>query len=256
MQEKILNPQPTTSKIEKQDYGLKDSPLDMVAFQLDQQVYCLPIHIIHQIIDMVAITHLPEANDSIEGIFNFHGNTVPVIDLRKFLNLPKIPVHLHTPIMLVAFSGQTIGLIVDKVLNVVSYPRHAILPPGSLLPEDLGKISILDGLIQNSEGFMMLLNLEQLFSAQRQQDLAETLDHLSIRSQAFSEDQRPINPASASSLGMGSAQDKPEGKRGKGDDEIPQKRNQKQHTKPADHTTARQGSSHENNTAIPREEMA
>jgi purine-binding chemotaxis protein CheW len=251
-----LNPQPTTSQIEKQDYGLKDGPLDMVAFQLDQQVYCLPINIIYQIIDMVAFTHLPEANDSIEGIFNYHGTTVPVIDLRKFLNLPKIPMHLHTPIMLVAFSGQTIGLIVDKVLNVVSYPQHAILPPGSLLPEDLGKISILDGLIQNTEGFMMLLNLEHLFSSQRQQDLAETLDHLSTHPQELSENQRPINPAETSSPEMGSAQDKPEGKRGAGDDETPQKHNQKLRTKPADQPTARQGSSHENNTAVLREEMA
>jgi purine-binding chemotaxis protein CheW len=178
MQETKLKTQISTASVDNPHFGLLNRQMDMVAFHIDKQIYTLPIEIIHQVIDMVAITPIPEKNDSIKGIFNFHGTTIPVVNLRNFLNLTEIPVQLHSPMILVSFSGQIIGLIVDKVIGVVSYPMEAILSPEDLLPADLGKIQILDGVIQSPEGFFMLLNLENLFALQSQQDLTETLDKL------------------------------------------------------------------------------
>jgi len=256
MQEIKLNSQLKPSLIEKQDNGLKESQLDMVTFQLDRQVYTLPISIISQVIDLVAITPIPEGNDAIEGIFNYHGTTVPVVDLRHYLNLTKIPIHLHTPIILIAFSGQIIGLIVDKVIDVVSYPRQAILPPEDLLPENLGKIPILDGVIQSPEGFLMLLNLEQLFSLQQKQGITEALDNLTKRPQRFSKNQKSTNPTNISSPEITPAQDKQEDANRVENHEVPHKRSQKQRRKTDSHAPARLVSSHKSNTSITQEGMA
>jgi purine-binding chemotaxis protein CheW len=156
--------------------GPQNGTLNVVAFQLDRQVYTLPIKIIRQIMDMVYLTRLPEVSESIEGIFNYHGTTVPVVDLRRYLSLPKLPIQLHTPIMLVTFRDQLIGLIVDKVIGVISQSQSSIFLRKELLPDNFGEISILDGVIQNSHDYMLMLNLEQLFTSQRKIDLIQAID--------------------------------------------------------------------------------
>jgi purine-binding chemotaxis protein CheW len=179
----ILNPRLATSPLEQPNHSIQEILLDMVTFRLGRQAYALPIDIIYQIIDMVTITRLPQADASIEGIINYHGTAVPVVDLRRFLRLPKIPVHLHTPIILVAFSGQMVGLIVDTVLGVLSCPQRSLLRARDLLPEDLGDISILDGVIQSSDSFFLLMNLEHLLPAQLELKLAEALNNLNLSPQ-------------------------------------------------------------------------
>jgi purine-binding chemotaxis protein CheW len=177
-----LNLEREASPLLKENIQTGEFLVNLLAFQLDRHIYTLPIDIISQIIDMVSITHLPEVSDSIEGIFNYHGRTVPVVNLRRYLNLPKLSIHLHTPIILVWFSGYIIGLIVDRVIGVMSHPQNSIFLPKDLLPDDLVKISILDGVVQTSENYMLMLNLENLFTSQRKQALVETLDRLATPS--------------------------------------------------------------------------
>lgn len=182
----------------KQNNQTNEFLINLLAFQLDHHRYTLPIELIDQIIDMVAITHLPEVNDFLEGIFNYHGTMVPVLNLRRFLSLPKLPIHLHTPIILVRYSGHILGLIVDKVIGVTVHPQSSIFLPKDLLPDDLVNISFLDGVIQTPESFMLMLNLEQFLSPQRKQYLTEVLDHLVIPSPATTERQIITKP----SIGM------------------------------------------------------
>jgi len=149
---------------------------DMVTFRLDQQIYALPITSISKIIDMVAITPIPQVNHAIEGIINVHGDTVPIINLRRHLNLPEAPFKLHTHIILAQNNGRTFGLIVDQVMDVLSLPAGQIAAPDQILPKGLGKAPLLQGLVHTSEGTVLLLNLEQMFKPQQAQALAHAME--------------------------------------------------------------------------------
>jgi len=147
--------------------------LHLVTFRLDRQVYALPIEPIQQIIEMVTITPVPQVRSSVEGVINYHGATVPVVNLREHLGIVKTPMRLHTPIMMVYVSGRLVGLIVDEVLAVLDVPSNKIDRPQDILPEGLGKTSLLGGLFYTGGNSILLLDIEHLFAPQEAIALAE-----------------------------------------------------------------------------------
>ena len=55
----------------------------LVTFRLGQQKYALPIEPIERIVEMVAVTPIPQVDHSVEGVINYHGKTVPAVNLRR-----------------------------------------------------------------------------------------------------------------------------------------------------------------------------
>jgi len=120
---------------------------DLVIFRLDRQTYALPITSIVQIIEMVTITPIPQiGNTAVEGVINVHGAAVPVVNLRRHFGLPEAALGLYTPIILAQIGEQTVGLIVDRVLDVLSLPAERVTRIVDILPEGLGQVPVLRGL--------------------------------------------------------------------------------------------------------------
>jgi len=69
---------------------------------------------------MVAIAPLPYAPDALVGAINLRGRVIPVVSLRARLGLPPREATLTDRIIAVDVGGQTIGLLVDSVLDVLT----------------------------------------------------------------------------------------------------------------------------------------
>ena len=163
----------------------------LVTFRLDGQTYALPIEPIVQIIEMVTITPIPQVNHAIEGVINVRGQTVPVVNLRFHLGLPKASLQLRTPIILTQRNGSLeahrrepgsalmLGLIVDQVMDVLSVPTRQITRPTDILPDGLGDAPLLHGLVRLPDGMALVLSFEQLFRAHSPRALADALAGLS-----------------------------------------------------------------------------
>ena len=59
----------------------------IVVFTLDEQLYGLPLQAVDKVIHVVEIRHLPKAPEIITGIINIKGKIIPVVDIRKRLEL-------------------------------------------------------------------------------------------------------------------------------------------------------------------------
>jgi len=178
----------------------KDDLYHLVTFRLEPQVYALPIEPIQQIIEMVTITPVPQVRSSVEGVMNFHGTTVPVVNLREHLGMAKTPLKLHTPIMMVNVTGRLVGLIVDEVLAVLDVPSNQIDHPKDILPEGLGKPSLLNGLFYTGGNTVLLLNIDHLFAPQEATALAEAAamlpgeDELAVKSSIEPSPETTVGP--------------------------------------------------------------
>ncbi len=143
-----------------------------VVFRLETQGYAIPVEAILQIIEMVAITPLPQVNPVVKGIINLRGEAVPVLSLRRYLGMAEIPLQLHTPIILVrnvetdatSTSWHKVGLIVDEVTDVISIRTGAITSLPGILPEGLRQTPIVEGLIHTAYETVILLDVAQLFT--------------------------------------------------------------------------------------------
>jgi purine-binding chemotaxis protein CheW len=151
---------------------------NVVAFRLDKQTYALPIEPIVQIIDMVAITSIPQLSQVVEGVINVHGEAVAVVKLRRHFGLSDAPLRLNTPILLIQIGGQTIGLIVDEVTDVLHLSADQVVQLADILPEELGDAPIFRGLAYVSDDAVLMLDHESLFQPDQLQALAQAADML------------------------------------------------------------------------------
>jgi purine-binding chemotaxis protein CheW len=153
---------------------------DWVTFRLGRQIYALPIEPVVRIIEMVAITPLPQVNGVVEGVINLRGKSVPVINLRRLFGLPLEPFRLRTPIILVQIGAQTFGLVVDEVIDVLSLTPGQIATMKEIMPEGVGETLVLYGLVHVQNDTVLLLDLDHMLSPGQMRALAQVVNALPV----------------------------------------------------------------------------
>ncbi|SFD72528.1 chemotaxis protein CheW [Roseivivax sediminis] len=114
---------------------------DVVTFRLGDEVLAVPAAELREVLEPVAITRVPGADDFVSGLLNVRGAVVPLADLRVPLRMPR-PAHRADPRILVLelpLAGQVavVGIVADSVHEVTRLDRgslQAIPPVGTRWP--------------------------------------------------------------------------------------------------------------------------
>jgi len=109
------------------------SEMQLVVFDLATEFYGVDIGDVREIIRMQAITRVPGAPPYVEGIINLRGQVIPVVDLRKRLELTVSEQTADSRIVWVTINEQDVGVIVDAVTEVLRIPVASIEPPSSMV---------------------------------------------------------------------------------------------------------------------------
>lgn len=109
--------------------GQSSYELQLVIFRLAKEEYGLPITKVQEINRMVPITKIPQVPVFMEGIINLRGQIISVIELRKRFQLAAEEQTENTRIIIVEVQGETLGIIVDAVNEVVRLQSSRIEPP-------------------------------------------------------------------------------------------------------------------------------
>ncbi len=107
--------------------------LQLVSFKIGSEEFGVDILKVQEIIRMVEITKVPQAPMFVEGVINLRGRVIPIIDLRKRLNLELKDHDKHTRIVVVDIGSNIMGMIVDSVSEVLRLPSKTIEPPPDLI---------------------------------------------------------------------------------------------------------------------------
>ena len=166
----------------------------LVVFQLNQELYGVNVTQVQSIIPMQEIVTVPNAPLFIEGVVNLRGAIVPVVDLRSRFNLSQLAMveaenngkkgKLKQVIVIIELDDLMVGLIVDKVTEVIRIAEEDIEPPSPLLASvdtaylrGIGKFKKeKEGGAADDEGqLVILLDLNRVFSLDEQQALVQTV---------------------------------------------------------------------------------
>ncbi len=90
-----------------------------LTFFLAGEEYGLEILKVHEIIGMMPITTVPRTPSHIKGVINLRGKVIPVVDLRLKLEMDTKEQTEETCIIVVQSSGLEVGVVVDKVSEVL-----------------------------------------------------------------------------------------------------------------------------------------
>jgi purine-binding chemotaxis protein CheW len=139
-----------------------------LTFKLGDELFAVTVSKVIEILEIPRITKVPRSPDFIRGVINLRGNVLSAIDSRIKFGLPSVDDTINTCIIVmnVELDGQeiTMGLIVDAVKEVIEIDSALV----QNLPE-IGskyKSEFIEGMIKSDDHFIMILNINLVFSSQ------------------------------------------------------------------------------------------
>ena len=133
-----------------------------VTFKSGNEYFGLKIQYVNEIIVFQEITEIPESEDYIKGLINLRGKIIPVIDVRiRFKQEPK-EYNDRTCIIVINVKDTVVGLIVEKVAEVVEIKQEDILASPSIGHEDKSQNKYVYGIGKVGESVKLLLDPDKL----------------------------------------------------------------------------------------------
>ncbi len=136
--------------------------LQLVVFNIGKELYGVGIESVHEIVKVPDITQVPDAPRFLEGVINLRGKIIPVVDLRKRLNLQGKERNKSSRVLITENEGRLIGLLVDAVSEVLKLHPDAIEAP----PEMVSAIGVeyITGVAKVGERLVILLTLQKVLN--------------------------------------------------------------------------------------------
>lgn len=141
--------------------GLESDTLEIIAFRLNGQEFCVMTTTIREIRGWSPSTPLPHSPIEVLGIMNLRGSVIPIIDLSRKLGMPATKPNERSAIVVADVHSTVIGLLVDQVSDILSVRGEQIQP----LPEVAASFDrgFSDGIITHDHGMICFLNLARMF---------------------------------------------------------------------------------------------
>ncbi len=143
--------------------------IQVACFRLMDDLYAVDIMRINEIIRPQKLTILPKAPSFIEGVINLRGNVIPVVDLRKRFDMPPRPASAATRLLISRVAGQSLGLVVDDVTEVITVPVKEIKPPPTVAEGVSAKYLL--GVCLSADVLVMLLDIDRLLTCSEVMEL-------------------------------------------------------------------------------------
>ncbi len=146
-----------------------------LTFNLGQELFASHVANVIKILEMQHITEVPRTPPFMKGVINLRGNVLPVIDARIKFGIPQTEYTQKTCILvlniLIDDENVKVGAIVDAVHDVLEYEPDKILPAPGLGSKF--KSGFIEGVMKVNENFIMILNMNSVFSTEEILDLQE-----------------------------------------------------------------------------------
>ena len=138
--------------------------VQFVSFAIGNDQYGVSIMAVREIKGWSDITHLPEQPDYVRGVLNLRGAIVPIVDLRCRFGeglTETTPLHI---VIIVQIGGRQVGLIGDRVLDIVTIEASQIQKVPRTGASDAA--SFLAGIVTHDDVMIALIDLPNLLSLQ------------------------------------------------------------------------------------------
>jgi purine-binding chemotaxis protein CheW len=100
--------------------------LEVIEFGLAHERYAIEAAYVREVHPLEDLTPLPGTPPFVAGIVNVRGRILPVIDIKKFFDLPEPGITDAHKILLVHTTEMELGILADTVVGMRSIPLDTI----------------------------------------------------------------------------------------------------------------------------------
>jgi purine-binding chemotaxis protein CheW len=147
-----------------------------LTFKLQDEIFALDISTVREVLDFTTVTRVPRTPDFMRGVINLRGSVVPVIDFRLKFGMTATEKTVNTCVIIaevkVDNESVILGVLADSVQEVMDLENDQIEPApriGTHLKTDFIK-----GMGKHNDRFLMLLDIDKVFSPDELSDLQNT----------------------------------------------------------------------------------
>ncbi|CAA9312515.1 MAG: hypothetical protein AVDCRST_MAG40-1059 [uncultured Gemmatimonadaceae bacterium] len=134
----------------------------IVTFRLGDDLFAADIYSVERVLRYSAPTPLPNVPAWIEGVIDYHGRVVPVINLRRRFEMPAAPSRDDARILVFNVAGEWIAATVDGVLDVTGLDDAGLVEPPAFFRGIAGEY--LRGLVRRADRLVLVLDAARLLS--------------------------------------------------------------------------------------------
>ena len=142
--------------------GFNSQENKYVTFKSGNEYFGLRIQCVNEIIVYQEITQVPESEEYIKGLINLRGKIIPVIDVRIRFKQEPMPYTDRTCIIVISVKDMVVGLIVEKIAEVVEITEDNIIDSPTLGNEDESQNRYVYGIGKVGDSVKLLLDPEKL----------------------------------------------------------------------------------------------
>lgn len=134
-----------------------------VTFNVDSLLLGVDIRKVQEINRQLSVTKVPQAPSCVCGVINLRGEVTTVVDLRAILGLDGGQSLQASRNLIVSSDGESIGLLVDSISDIISLRSDEIHHPPSNIRGVRG--TFFEGVHTLQSEILVLLNVEEVLSS-------------------------------------------------------------------------------------------
>ena len=96
--------------------GFAGDTLEIIAFRLHEQEFCVKTTTIREIRGWAPSTPIPHSPPDVIGVMNLRGTVIPIIDLAHKLGMKSTEANERSAIVVAEVHSMVVGLVVDSLV--------------------------------------------------------------------------------------------------------------------------------------------
>lgn len=140
--------------------------------QIGRDRYALEATALKAVLPSLRLKRIPRAAAGIAGVFDYHGQPVPVVDLSELALGAPAEASLSTRIVLIHYRNaageeRLLGLLAEKATGTARYRASDFQDPGVAAPQ----APYLGPVVRDARGIVQLLRIERLLTPEVRETL-------------------------------------------------------------------------------------
>jgi chemotaxis signal transduction protein len=144
--------------------------MQIIVFEMGSVHYAIEVSNVGEVVRLPEITHVPGLPEWVLGVTNLHGDIVSAVDLPLFVNITEQAGSLPAYMIVAQAGDQRIGLVVDGIDIIYTFPVEQVISPPFKIAPDL--VPYLRGAIERQGEFIRFLDCERLLLGPQMQQFS------------------------------------------------------------------------------------
>jgi purine-binding chemotaxis protein CheW len=152
-----------------------DAQTTYLSFMIGDERFAVNVSRVLEVLQKQVVTPVPNSPDYFNGVINFRGEIIPVVDTRVKFNLPVTGYDDKHVIIVIEIQLEKeaiiTGAIADRVKDVINISEQEIMPVPRM--SNQFRTDFFTGIVKRDEGFILIINFDRLIMSDESLQLVE-----------------------------------------------------------------------------------